>query len=282
MLYEGLTTTLNIVFYNYIINYFNFQAYTSKIFARMFQIQLRYFQYILSLAIFVGILISSTPLISSCFVGLTLIWLTEMLSGQFDINSDKYYVVLILLLLSFSSVTFKNIFSSIEPHETFIIFLVVLMIYFIFQSDVNIFKIGNSIFITVITFLVNGYIVDSLFQENIFYISYIFLLLLFLKTLATYFNVQFGNFQFFFNFFLIFIVFNGVSTFYDYKTVNIIIGGTSIALFTTFITHVFTKLRFEYEITSKLSNQIYVFDYMFAFVLSLYFVDALNVLNGLF
>ncbi len=282
MLYEGLTTTLNIVFYNYIINYFNFQAYTSKIFARMFQIQLRYFQYILSLAIFVGILISSTPLISSCFVGLTLIWLTEMLSGQFDINSDKYYIVLILLLLSFSSVTFKNIFSSIEPYETFIIFLVVLMIYFIFQSDVNIFKIGNSIFITVITFLVNGYIVDPLFQENIFYISYIFLLLLFLKTLATYFNVQFGNFQFFFNFFLIFIVFNGVSTFYDYKTVNIIIGGTSIALFTTFITQVFTKLRFEYEITPKLSNQIYVFDYMFAFVLSLYFVDALNVLNGLF
>ena len=282
MLYEGLTTTLNIVFYNYIINYFNFQAYTSKIFARMFQIQLRYFQYILSLAIFVGILISSTPLISSCFVGLTLIWLTEMLSGQFDINSDKYYVVLILLLVSFSSVTFKNIFSSIEPYETFIIFLVVLMIYFISQSDVNIFKIGNSIFITVITFLVNGYIVDSLFQENIFYISYIFLLLLFLKTLATYFNVQFGNFQFFFNFFLIFIVFNGVSTFYDYKTVNIIIGGTSIALFTTFINHVFIKLRFEYEITSKLSNQIYVFDYMFAFVLSLYFVDALNVLNGLF
>ena len=282
MLYEDLTTTLNIVFYNYIINYFNFQAYTSKIFARMFQIQLRYFQYILSLAIFVGILISSTPLISSCFVGLTLIWLTEMLSGQFDINSDKYYVVLIFLLVSFSSVTFKNIFSSIEPYKTFIIFLVVLMIYFISQSDVNIFKIGNSIFITVITFLVNGYIVDSLFQENIFYISYIFLLLLFLKTLATYFNVQFGNFQFFFNFFLIFIVFNGVSTFYDYKTVNIIIGGTSIALFTTFINHVFIKLRFEYEITSKLSNQIYVFDYMFAFVLSLYFVDALNVLNGLF
>jgi len=205
-----------------------------------------------------------------------------MLSGQFDVNGDKYYVILVLLLLSFSSVTVKNLFSSIKPHEALIIFLVILMIYFLFQLDVNIFKIGNSIFITVITFLVNGYIVDLLFQENIFYIAYIFLLLLFLKTLATYFNVQFGNFQFFFNFFLIFIVFNGVSSFYDYKTVNIFIGGASIALFTTFITYVFTKLRFEYEITSKLSNQIYVFDYMFAFVLSLYLVDALNVVNGLF
>ena len=248
----------------------------------MFQIQLRYFQYILSLSIFVGIVISSTPLISSSFVGLTLIWLTEMLSGQFDVNGDKYYVILILLLLSFSSVTFENFYPSIETYVTLFIFLLVLMIYFLFQPVVNIFKIGNAIFLTVIAFLVNGYIVDPLFQENIFHISYIFLLLLFLKTFATYLNVQFGNFQFFFNFFLIFIVFNGVSTFYDYKTVNIFIGGTSVALFTTFITHVFTKLRFEYEITSKLSNQIYVFDYMFAFVLSLYFVDALNVINGLF
>ena len=222
--------TLNVVFVNYIIKFFNFQVYPSKIFARMFQIQLRYFQYILSLAIFVGILISSTPLISSCFVGLTLVWLTEMLSGQFDINSDKYYVVLILLLLSFSSITFVNIFSPIEPYETFIIFLVVLMIYFLFQSDVNIFKIGNSIFITVITFLVNGYIVDPFFQENIFYIAYIFLLLLFLKTLATYFAVQFSNFQFFFNFFIVSIVFIGVSSFYSFNTLYIFLAGLTTAL----------------------------------------------------
>ena len=155
----------------------------------MFQIQLRYFQYILSLSIFVGILISSTPLISSSFVGLTLIWLTEMLSGQFDINGDKYYVILILLLLSFSSVTFENFYPSIETYVTLFIFLLVLMIYFLFQPDVNVFKIGNGVFLTAITFLVNGYIVDPLFQENIFQISYIFLLLLFLKTLATYLNV---------------------------------------------------------------------------------------------
>ena len=154
--------------------------------------------------------------------------------------------------------------------------------FFLFQRDVNIFKIGNSLFLTVIAFLVNGYIVDPFFQENILYVTYIFLLLLFLKTLATYFNVQFGNFQFFFNFFLIFIIFSGISSFYDFKTVNIIIAGISVALFTTFITYVFTKLRFEYEITSKLSSQIYVFDYMFAFLLSLYLLDALNVINGLF
>ena len=134
----------------------------------MFQIQLRYFQYILSLAIFVGILISSTPLISSCFVGLTLVWLTEMLSGQFDINSDKYYVILILLLLSFSSVTFE---------KPFFFYRTLCVIHYIscclndllpISIRCKYFKIGNSIFITVITFLVNGYIVDPFFQENIF------------------------------------------------------------------------------------------------------------------
>ena len=248
----------------------------------MFQIQLRYFQYILSFSIFVGILISNTPLISSCFVGLTLIWVTEMLSAQFDINSDKYYLVLVLLLLTFSSVIFRNLFSYIQPYEMFLALLLFLIIYFLFQSDVNIFKIGNSIFITIVSFLVNGYIFDQSFQENIYHVAYIFLLLLFLKTLATYFNVQFGNFQFFFNFFLIFIVFTGLSSFYDLKIINILIAGTSVALFTTFITFMFTRLRFEYELTSKLSIQIYVFDYLFAFILSMYLVDALNVVNGLF
>ena len=75
----------------------------------MIQVQLRYFQYILSVAIFAGIVISSTPLISACFVGLTLIWLTEMLVGQFDINTEKFYVVLVLLLIAFSTVSIKSL-----------------------------------------------------------------------------------------------------------------------------------------------------------------------------
>ena len=42
------------------------------------------------------------------------------------------------------------------------------------------------------------------------------------------------------------------------------------------------KIRFEYEFTTQVSNQIYIFDFLFAFVASLYFVDSLNVVNGLF
>jgi hypothetical protein len=248
----------------------------------MIQVQLRYFQYILSVAIFAGIVISSTPLISACFVGLTLIWLTEMLVGQFDINTDKFYVVLVLLLITFSTVSIKSLSPDTDLSYLFVGALILAILYFMIQPDINIYKIGNSLLATVIAMLVNGFIVGSVFQENIIYVSFMMLLLLFLKTLATYFNIQFGNFQFFFNFFLVFIIFSGISSFYDFVMIHILIAATATAIFTTFLTFMFIKVRYEYELTSRLSNQIYIFDYLFAFICSLYIVDSLNVINGLF
>ena len=282
MLYEGYTTTLNVVFYNYIIKCFNFQAYASKIFARMIQIQLRFFQYILSVAIFVGILISSKPLITACFVGLILIWLTEMLVGQFDIKSEQYLIILTVLLISFSSIALQSIYPGINKVALLISSLLVAVVYFLYQQDTNIYKIGNVFMVLVITFLVNGFIISDNFQENVFYVSYLYLLLLFLKTLATYLNVQFSNFQFFFNFFVVSVVFIGVSSFYSFDTINVFLAGLTTALFTTLLTFLFVKIRFEHELTSQLASQIYIFDFLFAFITSLYFVDSLNVLNGLF
>ena len=154
--------------------------------------------------------------------------------------------------------------------------------YFLFQQDINIFKIGTVFMNLIITFLVNGFIIFDNFQENIFYVSFLFLLLLFLKTLATYFNIQFSNFQFFFNFFVVSVVFIGVSSFYSYNIINVFLAGLTTALFTTLLTFLFVKIRFEYEFTTQLSNQIYIFDFLFAFIASLYFVDSLNVVNGLF
>ena len=221
-------------------------------------------------------------LISACFVGLTLIWLTEMLVGQFDINTDKFYIVLVLLLLAFSTVSIKSLSPDTNSSYLFVATLVFAILYFMIQPDINVYKVGNSLLVTVMAMLVNGFIVGGIFQENIIYISYMMLLLLFLKTLASYFNIQFSNFQFFFNFFLIFIIFLGVSSFYDFIMINVLIAATATGLFTTFLTFMFIKIRYEYELTSKLSNQIYIFDYLFAFICSLYIVDSLNVVNGLF
>jgi hypothetical protein len=42
------------------------------------------------------------------------------------------------------------------------------------------------------------------------------------------------------------------------------------------------KLRFESEFINELSTQVYLYDYLVAFLLSLFFVDAVNIVNGLF
>jgi len=241
----------------------------------MFQVQLRLFQYILSFAIFVGVLISSNALIASCFVGLTLIWLTEMLIGQFDIRSKQYLVILVVLLLSFSSVAVQSIYSNVDTVGLFLTCLLFSITYFLFQKDINIYKVGNVFIVLFFTFLINRFIVIEIFQENIYYISYLYLLLLFLKTLATYFAVQFSNFQFFFNFFIVSVVFIGVSSFYTYNTLYIVQAGLTTALFTTLITFMFVKIRLEYQLTTRLAYQIYIFDFMIAFMASLYIVDSL-------
>jgi len=44
----------------------------------------------------------------------------------------------------------------------------------------------------------------------------------------------------------------------------------------------FVKIRLEYDLTTRLTSQIYIFDFMLAFIASLYIVDSLNVVNGLF
>ena len=154
--------------------------------------------------------------------------------------------------------------------------------YFLFQNEVNIYKVGNVFIVLIFAFVINRFTVTEIFQQDIYYISYLYLLLLFLKTLATYFAVQFSNFQLFFNFFVVSVVFIGVSSFYSFNTLYIFLAGLTTALFTTLITFMFVKIRLEYELTTRLASQIYIFDFMLAFIASLYIVDSLNVVNGLF
>ena len=154
------------MFYNYIIKCLQFQAFQVKFSQRMFQIQLRYFQYILSFAIFVGVVISSKALITSCFVGLTLVWLTEMLIGQFDIKSHQYLVVLTVLLLSFSSIAIQSINSNISTVGLLLSCLLLSITYFLFQKDINIYKVGNVLLALFLSFLVNRFIVIESFSRK--------------------------------------------------------------------------------------------------------------------
>ena len=248
----------------------------------MFQIQLRYFQYILSISIALGFLLDNTQLITAAFVGIVLTWVAEMLSAQFEITSEKYLVILIVLLLSFSSVIAFSYMDMMNMNVLFIALLIFSLTFFLFQQDVNIYKIGNVFFVLVVSFLVNGFLGSQEFFDNINLISILFVTLLTLKTLATYLNIQFSNFQFYFNFFAVVVVMGGVSSFYTFETLDIILASITVGLLTTLLNFLFIKIRFEYELTSSLSSQIFIFDYLVAFLISIYAVDALNILNGLF
>ena len=248
----------------------------------MFQIQLRYFQYILSISIALGFLLDNTQLITAAFVGIVLTWVAEMLSAQFEITSEKYLVILIVLLLSFSSVIALSYLEMMNMNVLFIALLIFSLTFFLFQKDVNIYKIGNVFFVLVVSFLVNGFLSSQEFFDNINLISILFVTLLTLKTLATYLNIQFSNFQFYFNFFAVVVVMGGVSSFYTFETLDIILASITVGLLTTLLNFLFIKIRFEYELTSSLSSQIFIFDYLVAFIISIYAVDALNILNGLF
>jgi hypothetical protein len=248
----------------------------------MFQIQLRYFQYILSISIALGFLLDNTQLITAAFVGIVLTWVAEMLSAQFEITSEKYLVILIVLLLSFSSVIALSYLEKMNMNVLFIALLIFSLTFFLFQQNVNIYKIGNVFFVLAVSFLVNGFLGSQEFFDNINLISILFVTLLTLKTLATYLNIQFSNFQFYFNFFAVVVVMGGISSFYTFETLDIILASITVGLLTTLLNFLFIKIRFEYELTSSLSSQIFIFDYLVAFIISIYAVDALNILNGLF
>ncbi|MDA8719811.1 hypothetical protein N9M04_03140, partial [Candidatus Actinomarina sp.] len=175
-----------------------------------------------------------------------------------------------------------NILSESNIQTLLYIVLLLVPLLGIFVMDLNIFKLGNLLFSTIISMTVIHFILTQYYQDNIMYLTYLFLLLFFIKTIATLFNVQFSNFQYFFNFFAAVVVFVGVSSFYDYSISHILLAGTFTALFTVLINFLILKLRFESEFINELSTQVYLYDYLVAFLLSLFFVDAVNIVNGLF
>jgi len=248
----------------------------------MFHIQLRYFQYILSTAILFGIFLDSKPLIVASFVGIVLTWLSEMLSAQLDIYSEKYFVVLITLLLSFSNFVLVNTYKTTITQLFLIMIVVVSLLYFLIQKDVSIFEIGNIIFLLFIGFVLIGFISSEIFTNNLTFISSTFLCLLLLKTGLIFLNIQFTNFQFFFDFLLVALVMFVVSFFYSFETINVFIAILALGVLATLFNFMFIKLRYEYKFTKEITKQIYVFDYLVATLTSMYLANTLYILNGLF
>ena len=248
----------------------------------MFQTQLRFVQIILTFSIFAGLLLRNIPLLIAALVGLVLVWQLEMLTGQLRIDTNEYLLTIIFIGLTFFPVVFTEVEILESVINLFYILLLVLSLVMVLFQDLSISKIGNTVFSTIFSFTIVSFIMSEVFFENLNHIIYLFLSLFFLKTIATFLNVQFSNFQYFFNFFAVLVVMIGVTSFYDFQFIYIILGSVSTALSVVFVNFLILKIRYEFEHISELTNEIYLYDYLIAFLFSLYFVDSLNIINGLF
>ena len=247
----------------------------------MLQTQLRYIQIVLTFGIFITIFLNNEYLIISCFVGLILSWQLELLACELRINNNEFILILLLLITSFSPVL--TIFIEISEIKNMIFFISILIsiLYLIFR-DIRISMFGNAYLITFISFFLISFFVSETFGENLDFLTFLFLILFFIKTLATFVNIQFSNYQFFFNFFASFFVVTTVSLFTGFTIQYVLIAAGLISIFTVLMNFLFQRNRREYKYFSKITTQIYLFDYLVSFLFALYFVDVLNLINGLF
>ena len=165
----------------------------------MLQTQLRYVQTVLTFGIFITIFLNNNSLIIACFVGLALAWQLELLLCELRTDNNEF--IFILLLLSISFIPVLTSFLEIDDIKgmIFLVSILIGILYLIF-NEISISTFGSSYLVTVISFYIISFCVSNEFIENLDYLTFLFLILFFIKTLATFFNIQFSNYQYFFNF----------------------------------------------------------------------------------
>ena len=188
----------------------------------MLQTQLRYIQTVLTFGIFITIFLNNENLIISCFVGLILAWQLELLACELRTTNNEFVLILLLLITSFSPVA--TIFFEVSEIKNMIFLISILIgIFYLTFRDISITTFGNAYLVTFISFFLVSFFVSKPFNENLDFLTFLFLILFFIKTLATFFNIQFSNYQYFFNFFASFFVVSTVSLFSGFNIQYILI-----------------------------------------------------------
>ena len=201
----------------------------------MLQTQLRYIQTVLTFGIFITIFLNNENLIISCFVGLILAWQLELLACELRTTSNEFKLILLLLITSFSPVA--TIFFEISEIKSLIFLISILIgIFYLTFKDISISTFGNAYLVTFISFFLVSFFISKTFSENIDYLTFLFLILFFIKTLATFFNIQFSNYQYFFNFFASFFVVSTVSLFSGFSIQYVLIAAGLISVSYTHLT----------------------------------------------
>ena len=247
----------------------------------MLQTQIRYIQNVLTLSIFISIFLNNLPLITAALVGIILAWHLETLICELRTDNKDIVLVLSFLFIAFIPVFISNSDMNTKIITLFI-FSIVLSVLMLITKDIELHKIGNLVMITIFAYILINFFVSDEFRDNYEYVTFLFLILFFLKTMATFLKVQFSNFQYFLNFFGSFFVITVISIFSGFDIQFVFITAVIVSIFTVFFNLLFLRNRQEYEYFSELTTQIFIFDYLIAFMLSFYFVDAVKIVNGLF
>ena len=246
----------------------------------MNKIQIRYFQIILVLSLAISQFISSVPLAYSSLFGLVGIWYYEsVLSQEVQELINHSFMIFFGFLLYSLAILFFNRSSYISSY-VYVLILFLIFILFLSLTDISTALMGNFLLYYVISFSIIAFIFSDTFYDHKDVIIFSFLLTFLLQTVATFFGIQYSNYQYYFRFFLVLVSVLGVSLILSKPILYSFIASIGVALFTVLFYDLFVKLRISSN--NEIDSQIYVHDYLISLLGAFYLTNFTSTYIGLF
>jgi len=246
----------------------------------MNKIQIRYFQIILVLSLATSQFISSVPLAYSSLFGLVGVWYYEsVLSEEVHESINNNFMIFFGFLLYSLAILFFNRSSYISSY-VYVLVLLLIFILFLSLTDISTPLMGNFLLYYVISFSIIAFIFSDNFYEHKNVIIFSFLLTFLLQTIATFFGIQYSNYQYYFRFFLVLVSVMGASLILSKPILYSFIASIGVSLFTVLFYDLFLKLRLSSN--KEIDNQIYVHDYLISLLGAFYLTNFTSTYIGLF
>lgn len=248
----------------------------------MNKIQIRYFQIVLILGLAASQFISSVPLAYACLFGLVAAWYFESISGQeIDESINNNFVIFFGLIMYFFAIIFFNRSSEISAYIYFVV-LLLFFILFLSLQDIPVNAMGNFLLYYIISFSIISFIFSDTFFSHKSVIIASFLLVFLLQTIATFFGIQYSNYQYYFKFFLVLVTVMGTLIILSKPLLYSLIASLGVALFTLLFNDLLIQLRSQTSLTRDIDTQIYVHDYLISLLGAFYLTNFTSTYIGLF
>ena len=248
----------------------------------MNKIQIRYFQTVLIIGLIVSEIISSLPLMYASLFGLVSIWFYEsIISQSISVSVNKNLIIFFGLLAYFFAILF---YQNSEKISNWIYFFVILFLFTIFLSltDMGVDLMGKFLLYYIISLSIVIFIFSDSFYLNKDLIVWSFLAIFLLQNIAMLFSIQYSNSQYYFKFFLVFVVVTGVSVVLSYSLLHSVIASLGLAIFTALLNDLILKLRLQLTPDNNLDTQIYIHDYLISLLGAFYLTSFTSTYMGLF